>query len=71
LEFGDLVAAGEAEEGLFGISPLGVDGEQTLHAGGKVGEADGGQEFAGEPLVLICAGSDEDLIALFAGDLDA
>src|ERR1700704_5772131 len=36
-----------------------------------MGEADGGQEFAGEPLVLVCAASDEDLIALFAGDFDA
>ena len=71
MEFGDLVAAGEAEEGLFGFTALGVGGEETLHFGGQVGEGDGGDEFAGESLILVCAATDEDLIALFAGDFDA
>jgi len=71
LEFGDLVAAGETEERLFWFSALGVSGEKALHSGGEIREADGGEEFAGEPLVLVCAASDEDLIALFAGDFDA
>ena len=30
-----------------------------------------GEEFAGESLVLVCAASDEDLIAFFAGDFYA
>ena len=65
------MAAGEADEGFFGFPALCVDGEEALHSGGKFGDADGGEEFTGESLVLVCAASDEDLIALFAGDFCA
>src|SRR5260370_19416228 len=67
----DLVAAGEVEEGLFGFTVLGVGRKEALHLCRKFGEADGGDEFAGEAPVLVCAAADEDLIALFAADLDA
>ena len=39
--------------------------------GGKVGELDGGDEFAGEALVLVRATADDNLVALFATDFDA
>ena len=65
------MTTGEDEEGLFGCALLGISGEEAFYFGWQFGEADGRDEFAGEALILICATTDEDLVALFAGDFDA
>ena len=71
MEFSDRRGAGEAEEGFSGFTALGVGGEEALDFRGQVSETDRWDEFACETLILIGAAADDDLVALFAGDLHA
>ncbi len=50
---------------------VGVGGEEAVHNGRQVGEADRGDQFARDALVLVGAAAEDDLVALFAADLDA
>ena len=70
LKFGDGVAAGEVEEGLFRVALRWCRPRRGCSmTGGQIGEADGRDQFAGEALVLVGAAADDDLVALFAADL--
>ena len=52
-------------------SRAGIGGEEILYLGWEVGEADGGNEFARQALVLIRAATDHHLVAFFAAHLHA